>query len=117
MANIRGGFETVVTWERTVPLIPQPRTAFEAEPRQSRDTRRILQLMANAASTGVLHGNTITLDAPVPPFEGQRVRVLIARADDSAPLSSAEQASAWAQWIDHGPQGPIGDDGVLGLSE
>jgi hypothetical protein len=67
--------------------------------------------MTDAASTGVLHGNTITLDAPVPPFEGQRVRVLIARADDAAQLSSADQASAWAQWIDHGPQGPIDDDG------
>ena len=67
--------------------------------------------MANAASTGVLHGNTITLDGPVPPLEGQRVRVLIARADDSAQLSSAEHIAAWSQWLDHGPQGPIEDDG------
>jgi len=66
--------------------------------------------MANAASTGVLHGNTITLDAPVPPMDGQRVRVLIALADDEAQLSAVEQAQAWNAWVVRGPQGPIGDD-------
>jgi hypothetical protein len=67
--------------------------------------------MANAASTGVLHGNTITLDAPVPPLEGQRVRVLIALADDDIPLGPEQQAEAWLQWVTGGPQGPIDDDG------
>ena len=66
--------------------------------------------MANAASTGVLHGNTITLDGPVPPMDGQRVRVLIALADDDAQLSAAEQAKAWNAWVERGPQGPIEDD-------
>ena len=67
--------------------------------------------MANAASTGVLHGNTITLDAPVPPLEGQRVRVLIALADDDLELRPEQQAEAWRQWVTDGPQGPIDDDG------
>lgn len=66
--------------------------------------------MANAASTGVLHGNTITLDAPVPPLEGQRVRVLIALADDDLELRPEQQAEAWRHWVTHGPQGPIDDD-------
>jgi hypothetical protein len=66
--------------------------------------------MASAASTGVLHGNTITLDAPVPPLDGQRVRVLIVLADD-VQLRPEQQAEAWRQWTADGPQGPIGDDG------
>ena len=37
--------------------------------------------MADAALTGVLHGNTITLDSPVPPLDGRRVRVIIAPED------------------------------------
>ncbi len=68
--------------------------------------------MANAASTGVLHGNTITLDAPVRPLEDQRVRVLIALADDDAQIGPVEQAKAWNQWVVNGPQGPIEDDGA-----
>jgi hypothetical protein len=66
--------------------------------------------MANAASTGTLHGNTITLDAPVPPLEGQRVRVLIAPADDDTALGAGEQAKAWAEWVASGVHGPIDDD-------
>lgn len=66
--------------------------------------------MANAASTGTLHGNTITLDAPVPPLEGQRVRVLIAPADDDTSLGSVEQAKAWAEWIASSVDGPIEDE-------
>jgi hypothetical protein len=38
--------------------------------------------MANPASTGVLHGNTITLDGPVPPLEGQRVRTAANRVPE-----------------------------------
>jgi hypothetical protein len=68
--------------------------------------------MANAAFTGVLHGNTITLDAPVPPLEGQRVRVLIASADDDVQLGPEQQAEAWHQWATNGPHGPIEDDGA-----
>jgi hypothetical protein len=66
--------------------------------------------MSNAASTGVLHGNTITLDAPVPPLEGQRVRVLIAPVDDDLQLTADQQAAAWSRWIESGPQGPIEND-------
>jgi hypothetical protein len=67
--------------------------------------------MASAASTGILHGNTITLDAPVPPLEGQRVRVIIALAEDDTLLRPEEQAKAWSQWVANGPHGPIEDDG------
>lgn len=72
--------------------------------------KRYLLRMSSAA-TGILRGNTITLDSPVPPLEGQRVRVVIALADDDVQLASAEQAKAWSQWIANGPQGPIEDDG------
>jgi hypothetical protein len=66
--------------------------------------------MADAASMGVLHGTTITLDSPVPPLEGKRVRVLLALADDEEKLSAAQQADAWNRWIANGPQGPLEED-------
>ena len=67
--------------------------------------------MSSAAVTGILHGNTITLDGPVPPLEGQRVRIVIALMDEEVELAPGEQAKAWKQWIAGGPQGPIEEDG------
>ena len=67
--------------------------------------------MASAAATGILHGNTITLDGPVPPLEGQRVRILIALADEDVKLSLSEQTAAWSEWVNDGPDGPIEDEG------
>jgi hypothetical protein len=67
--------------------------------------------MASAAVTGILHGNTITLDGPVPPLEGQRVRIVIALMDEEIELAPGEQSNAWKEWITGGPQGPIEDDG------
>lgn len=47
--------------------------------------------MAEAAVTGLLKGTTITLDALVPPLDGQRVRVVISSADESSTLSRDDQ--------------------------
>jgi hypothetical protein len=67
--------------------------------------------MADAAALGVIHGNTITLDAPVPPLEGRRVRVTIEPVDDdTVQLSHDEQRHAWDDWIRRGPSGPLEDD-------
>ncbi len=66
--------------------------------------------MAYAAATGVLHGNTITLDAPVPPLDGQRVRITIALDDQDLALAVDDQARLWDEWARRGPQGPIEDD-------
>jgi hypothetical protein len=66
--------------------------------------------MADAAATGVVHGNTITLDAPVPPFEGRRVRVIIDPEDEEVRLGADEQARFWSEWVQRGPHGPIEDD-------
>jgi hypothetical protein len=64
------------------------------------------------AITGVINGTTITLDAPVPPLDGQRVRVIVEPADDDVDLSPAENVELLREWAAHGPQGPIegGDD-------
>jgi hypothetical protein len=59
-----------------------------------------------AALKGLLHGNTITLEATVPPLEGQRVHVLIEPIEETT-LSAQEQAELWRQWAEQGPQGPI----------
>jgi hypothetical protein len=67
--------------------------------------------MADAAVTGVLRGNTITLDAPVPPLEGRRVRVIIAPEDIELALPTDEQARLWDEWVRQGPQGPLEDEG------
>jgi hypothetical protein len=66
--------------------------------------------MADAASTGVLRGNTITLDAPVPPLEGKRVRVVITPTDEDLQLSASQQGEIWRRWAERGPQGPIADE-------
>jgi hypothetical protein len=65
--------------------------------------------MANAAR-GVLNGATITLDAPVPPLDGQRVRVVIEPETENHDLTPAENAALLREWAKHGPQGPIDDD-------
>ena len=62
-------------------------------------------------ATGLVHGNTITLDAPVPPLEGKRVRVEIEPIDGVDVTVAADVlASAWDRWVASGPQGPIEDD-------
>jgi hypothetical protein len=67
--------------------------------------------MADALATGVLHGNTITLDAPVPPLEGRRVLVIIAPEERELALAADEQTRIWDEWVRRGPEGPIEDDG------
>jgi hypothetical protein len=63
-----------------------------------------------AALTGLLHGNTITLETTVPPLEGQRVHVLIEPFEETLELSAREQVELWQEWSEHGPQGPISDE-------
>jgi hypothetical protein len=71
----------------------------------------ILDLMPQVATTGLLHGNTIELDTPVPPLEGRRVRVLLETAEPTdSVLSLDDQARLWSEWAVQGPQGPI-DEG------
>jgi hypothetical protein len=61
---------------------------------------------------GWVHGNTIKLEAPVPPLEGKRVLVRIEPAEYSeVTLTPAAQANLWQAWVERGPQGPIEDDG------
>lgn len=67
--------------------------------------------MAEVARSGVLEGTRITLDGPVPPLDGRRVRVVIAPEDDDRELSSDDQSRIWREWVERGPQGPIEDDG------
>ena len=62
--------------------------------------------------TGWVHGNTITLEISVSPFEGKRVLVRIEPAEDSeATLTADVQARLWQAWTERGPQGPIEDEG------
>ena len=55
-------------------------------------------------------GSTIELDAPVPPFEGKRVLILLEPEEDVV-LSPRDQRAAWDAWVAVGPQGPLEDDG------
>jgi hypothetical protein len=59
--------------------------------------------------TGVVTGQTIALDERVPELEGKRVRVLLEPADESG--LAGDQAVVWREWAEHGPHGPIDDDG------
>ncbi len=59
-------------------------------------------------TTGTLHGTTITLDAPVPPLEGRRVRVILESLPaEEAPLAREEQDRLLREWAATGPQGPL----------
>jgi hypothetical protein len=68
-------------------------------------------MMEQLALTGILHGNTITLDLPVPALDGRRVFVILAAEELEMVLRGDEQASLWNEWALRGPQGPIEDDG------
>ncbi len=94
--------------------------------RSARPVRRVLPTRAvilfhlmTKTLTGTLHGTTITLDTveatsgtgPVS-SEGQRVRVVVEPLDDADLLLSPEQQRRLLlAWAEHGPQGPIEDDG------
>lgn len=62
----------------------------------------------SAATTGLLVGRTITLDEPLPPLDGHRVRVVVEMADEEeVALSPEENAQLLREWAARGPQGPI----------
>lgn len=62
-------------------------------------------------ATGTVHGTTVTLDAPVPPLDGRRVRVILESlpADEDA-LPREEQHRLLREWATTGPQGPLEAD-------
>ena len=60
--------------------------------------------------TGLLQGNTITLESEIPPLEGQRVLVLVEPLEEQQVLTAEQQAALWQEWVERGPQGPIEDD-------
>ncbi len=64
-----------------------------------------------AALTGRVRGNVITLDEPLPPLEGRRVRVSVEPLSDETRLSDEEKSELWRLWVERGPQGPIEDEG------
>jgi hypothetical protein len=68
---------------------------------------RILRFMSTEV-TGVVHGNTITLDSTVPPLDGRRVRVSLEPVE-AVPkeLPAEDQHRLLLEWAARGPQGPI----------
>jgi hypothetical protein len=58
--------------------------------------------------TGVVRGNTITLDHTVPPLDGRRVRIKLEVVEaTSGELTAEEQHQLLLDWAARGPQGPI----------
>jgi hypothetical protein len=63
------------------------------------------------AVTGVVRGQTIALDEPVPRLEGQRVRVTLEGVPSvESELSVDEQSRLLREWAQRGPQGPLDAD-------
>ena len=60
--------------------------------------------------TGVVHGNAVLLDDPVPPLEGRRVRVELEAIDGEVTPTDEALRGAWQAWVASGPQGPLDDD-------
>lgn len=70
--------------------------------------------MSHASAMGVIEGNTITLDSPIPPLDGKRVRVTIEPVEPAESVVEAEeQAQLWKLWVANGPDGPIEQDSGL----
>ena len=59
---------------------------------------------------GLVHGNTVVLDEAVPPLEGKRVLVVLEPVEEPT-LTREQNLEVWRQWVAHGPQGPIEDEG------
>ena len=65
----------------------------------------------HTAVTGIVHGSTVALDEPVPPLEGQRVRVTLEPLpSDELELSAEEQSRMLREWAERGAQGPLDAD-------
>ena len=63
-------------------------------------------------AVGQVHGRTIELDVPLPSLDGRRVSLSIEPLEGAAEaVAPAQTAELWHQWREHGPQGPIDDDG------
>jgi hypothetical protein len=72
--------------------------------------------MMPTSRRGVLRGNLITLDTPIPVLEGRRVLVSVEPAvDDEPAVSAALQAQEWREWVESGPQGPLNDETEVGF--
>lgn len=63
----------------------------------------------STSRNGLLKGKTIELEDAIPEMEGKRVHVVLEPIEE-ARLTDAEQRELWAQWVEHGQQGPIDDD-------
>jgi hypothetical protein len=68
--------------------------------------------------TGTVRGNSIIIDAMGPildgrlDLEGRRVRVAVEPLGETEiELSAEEQGRLLQAWAEHGPQGPIEDEG------
>ena len=60
---------------------------------------------------GVVCGSTVTLDEPVRPPDGQRVRVRLDLLEPTElELTAAEQSQLLREWAERGPQGPLDAD-------
>jgi hypothetical protein len=67
--------------------------------------------MGNDAIPGVVRGNKILLDAPLPALDGRRVRVVVEPVeDDAVELTATDQERLWDEWETSGPKGPIDED-------
>ena len=66
--------------------------------------------MTAMETVGIVHGKQVLLEDFVPSLDGKRVRVQLIPLDEERVLSSAEQITAWREWVESGPQGPIDDD-------
>jgi hypothetical protein len=84
---------------------------LKEEHRVAQRLGRVHIAIMHTAVTGVVHGSTVALDEPVPPLEGQRVRVTLEPLpSDELELSAKEQSRILREWATRGPQGPLDAD-------
>jgi hypothetical protein len=67
--------------------------------------------MAQVTAHGKVQGSVIELEKPVPGLDGRRVKVIVEEVPaEEVVLSTEEHAALWREWVERGPQGPIGDE-------
>jgi hypothetical protein len=58
---------------------------------------------------GLVQGNTVLLDEPVPLLDGKRVIVVLEPVEERPALAREEGTEAWRLWIASSPGGPVRD--------
>ncbi len=72
-------------------------------------------MQAHEIDVTIPEDHRLTVEVPASVRSGPAKMILLVPEKEPSPyqieLSSKEQEKLWQEWVDHGPQGPIEDEG------